>query len=168
MSIMTQIRRVLPAALRANVLPEVTPVADKPDHPTTKIGDIIAMSDQDIRVEAYNLAVRRGSYGVTEDELHKLAADIAENIRHGFTKKRETFQAKPGTPDFQDAIDAIYGRTEWRREGWNDCKAVMLGALRKQLNGEQPIGKWMLSKTKNTLHDVRDFIASFDFDPSKP
>jgi hypothetical protein len=126
------------------------------------------MSPTDIRLEAYAIAAKRPSYGVTNAEFHQHAEEIARNIERGFAKPEVDTTGKPGGKSFHDLVDKIYGRTEWRREGWNDCKAVLIRTITRQLNGEHPVGHWMLEKKHNSLANIRDFIASFNFDPKKP
>jgi len=95
--------------------------------------------------------------------MHGLAADIAERVANGHPRTKVT----PDVPDFQKFIDDIFGRNEWRREGWNDARSRMIRSINEQL--ASPSKSHVLNKANVVqLKIIRDFIGSFKFDPTKP
>ncbi len=138
--------------------------------PVTSIGELSTMSDRDVRAHAYNVASRIVPKSWNQDQVHGEAEKIARNIEDGFPSKTEVLSVtiKPDMTEFQEMIDSIFGRTEWRREGWNDLKAKLLRTLNKEINSPD-IDSFVLHPLGlSSLKVVRDFIAKFNFDPTKP
>ena len=165
---------------------------------------------EDVRMVAYDLAIKGGYANGPVDRLHKAAADIASHILNGFDSKIENLTIKLDVDlsgldaeierrsdliarqnetltrqsnaikrqqaligEQREIIDqnnhilaSIFGRVEWRREAWNDLKAVMIRVLNRQI-AEPTDDSYILDK-KSTLQQVSDFVASFQFDPEKP
>lgn len=130
-----------------------------------------AVTPQELRVKSYEIAIESG-HSHDQSNLHQFAAQIEENIRNGWTRESEakaetmTFRVKIDTSEF-DAVLAQFGRTEFRREAWNDCKAVMIRVLNQQI-GDPNSDNFVLKLKKQQLENVRDFVASFEFDPDMP
>jgi len=120
--------------------------------------------EQLIRERAYEIAISSlNGATVADSTMHGLAADIAERVTNGHPRTKVT----PDVPDFQKFIDDIFGRNEWRREGWNDARARMIRSINEQL--KQSEFSHILAPFKTTqLKIIRDFIGSFKFDPAKP
>lgn len=64
-------------------------------------------------------------------------------------------------------LQSIFERVEWRREAWNDLKAVLIRAVNKRL-GEHVCGDILKGVPKKYLEQFRSFVASYQFDPEKP
>jgi hypothetical protein len=119
--------------------------------------------EQVIRDKAYAYAAGLPEAKWGPHYLHKNAEEIATKIENGFTPAPVT----PDVPDFQKFIDDIFGRNEWRREGWNDARSRMIRSINEQL--ASPSKSHVLNKANVVqLKIIRDFIGSFKFDPTKP
>jgi hypothetical protein len=127
------------------------------------------VTPEELRAKSYDLAIRSG-HSHDEPHLHALAAQVEQNIVNGFGEKNVetmTFKIKVDTSDMDELIRGINGRTEWRREAWNDCKAVMIRVLNKQINDPRS-DSYVLRLKRQQLENVRSFISSFQFDPDMP
>lgn len=137
---------------------------------TNAYDDYSQTAVQQIRSDAYSIA-QRHTTNDRPDELHSLAKAISEHIEAGFTPantKILTAMIKPELSGFQEAIDAIFGRTEWRREGWNDARSVMIRKINEQIKNRFN-DSYVLQPFKTPqLKIIRDFIGSFKFDETKP
>lgn len=150
-----------------------------------------APSREDIRISAYDLAIKTGTKG--DAALHKLAGEIADRIIGEKVEKAATneiklnlefdasgFQAAAdklrrhaefynrAVQRYDDVIGALFNRIDYRNEGWNDCKAVMIRAITRQISDSKGDGYVLDTLSVKQLDDVRRFISSFHFDPSKP
>lgn len=128
-----------------------------------------AVTPEELRVKSYDLAITSGK-SHDQTNLHEMAAQIEHNIVHGFAKQNvetQTYKIKVDTSEMDELIRGLPCRTEWRREAWNDCKAVMIRVLNKQI--EKPRSdSYVLNMKRQQLENVRAFIASFRFDPEMP
>ncbi len=136
------------------------------------------LTPQDIRAYAYDVAVASGM-GHDQSNLHQFAQQIADNVERGFLRKAEMV-LKIDTAETEKLVarilreieeqelhESIFGKTENRREGWNDCKAVMIRKITEQI-ADPHSDSFILQMMPAQLDDVRRFVASFQFDPAKP
>lgn len=158
----------------------------------------VAFDEVERRAVAYELAVKSG-----QSHLHELAAKIDRNLALGFiwppvkdtihlkvevdtssvdaaeerikSARGHIAEARAEMQFISDIQSLLGDKTDYRREGWNDNKAVMLRFLRDLIRetestgrgytgGEQVLSGFSVAELKK----VRSFIASFHFDPTKP
>lgn len=127
------------------------------------------VTPEEVRTKAYEIANKSG-HSHDQRNLHEFASEIERNIVHGFAEKNVetlTYKIKVDTSEMDELIQGIFGRTEWRREAWNDCKAVMIRVLNQQMDHPH-LESWMLKLKLKQLEQVRRFVSSFEFDPTKP
>lgn len=116
-------------------------------------------------------------------QIRELAAHFAglnrgaEGVRKKPQQDVETLRVKieVDQTELDEAVAGLFGKSEWRREGWNDAKAVMI----RVINGVQRAIEHSTSNVadelsllagfnQEQLKKVRSFISSFVFDPEKP
>lgn len=64
-------------------------------------------------------------------------------------------------------LQSLFERVEWRREAWNDLKAVLVRALTTRLK-QHVSGDILRGVSPKALEQFRSFVASYNFDPEKP
>lgn len=125
-----------------------------------------AVTPEELRAKSYDLAIRSG-HSHDQANLHDFAAQVEQNIVHGFAEKTLTYKIKVDTSALDEVLAREFGRNEWRREAWNDCKAVMIRVLNQQIAKPQS-DSFVLRLKPHQLENVRSFVASFQFDPDMP
>lgn len=145
------------------------------DEPLLQGEALVGVSDAEfnlaVSIAAYELALKHPNAAWGMDYTHKIAAEIGVKLHQGFKPEENhivqtlSIKIEPDTAAFRKAIDDIFGSVEWRREGWNDAKAVMLRKLNKQIKHPDDDSYILRNFPQAKLELVRKFIASFQFDP---